>query len=58
VSVFQLAAFKRQRLLAFQEALRQHTEAKIKTARDTYTLLAKSLVCFKQMDKQQQPQFA
>lgn len=58
VARIELAAFKRQRLLAFQEALRQHTEAKIKTARDTYTLLAKSLVCFKQMDKQQQPQFA
>lgn len=50
----ELTTFKQQRLLAFQETLSLYAEAKVKTARDTYTLLAKSLVYFKQMDKQPQ----
>ncbi len=46
---FQLREYRRQEVLAFQDALTLFTEAKIKTARDTYALLAKSLLLFKQM---------
>ncbi len=34
-----------------QEGLTLHADAKVKTARDTYALLAKSLAAFKKMDQ-------
>ena len=46
-----MVTYNRQRLLAFEEALSSFAEAKIKTARDTYALLAKSITAFKQLDK-------
>lgn len=46
---FQLQSYHRQRLLSLQSGLVLYVEAKIKTARDTYALLAKSLTAFKTM---------
>lgn len=46
----QIMTFKKQQVLAFQDALCLFGEAKVKTARDTYALLAKSLLLFKQME--------
>ena len=44
----QLMEYHQQRRIALQEALVVYADAKIKTARDTYALLARSLVLFKQ----------
>ena len=46
----ELQNYQHRRLLAFQDALNVYSEAKVKTARDTYALLAKSLVAFKQFE--------
>jgi hypothetical protein len=47
----QLIAFNRQRQRSLQETLCVYTDAKIKTARDTFALLARSLTYFKQAEK-------
>ena len=49
-SMFQIQNFNRQRVLMMQEGLVMYADAKVKTARDTYALLAKSLATFKKMD--------
>ena len=48
--LFQIQNFNRQRILMMQEGLTMYADAKVKTARDTYSLLAKSLADFKKMD--------
>ena len=48
--MFQIQNFNRQRVLMMQEGLVMLADAKVKTARDTYALLAKSLATFKKMD--------
>ena len=48
--LFQIQNFNRQRILMMQEGLTMYADAKVKTARDTYALLAKSLADFKKMD--------
>jgi len=45
----ELLSFHRARLIMMSDALCVHAEAKIKTARDTYALLARSLSTIKQM---------
>ena len=50
VFLFQIQNFNRQRILMMQEGLTMYADAKVKTARDTYALLAKSLADFKKMD--------
>jgi len=47
----QLAAFSLQRHTTLQETLCVYADAKIKTARDTFALLARSLTYFKQADR-------
>ena len=47
----QLVAFSLQRRATLQETLCVYADAKIKTARDTFALLAKSLTYFKQADR-------
>ena len=37
-------------MLAYQDGLTSFAESQIKTARDTYTLLAKTMTSLKQMD--------
>lgn len=46
----ELQSHSRQRLLLYSEALATFADAKVKTARDTYALLAKSLSALKQME--------
>ena len=48
--LFQIQNFNRQRILMMQEGLTMYADAKVKTARDTYALLAKSLADLKKMD--------
>ncbi|XP_074645289.1 sorting nexin-32-like [Tubulanus polymorphus] len=45
----ELKAFHQQRLFALQDGIVQYADAKIKTARDTYALLAKTLTAIKQL---------
>ena len=47
---FRFRTFNRQRVLMMQEGLTMYADAKVKTARDTYALLAKSLADLKKMD--------
>lgn len=47
----QFQSFLRSRMLAYQDGLTAYVEAQIKTARDTYTLLAKTMTVLKQMEE-------
>ncbi|XP_063413494.1 sorting nexin-5-like isoform X2 [Mytilus trossulus] len=46
----ELKTFLRNRLISFEDCLSKFAESQIKTARDTYTLLVRSLTEIKQMD--------
>lgn len=46
----QLDQYKKQRIIDFQKALVLYAEAKVKTARDAYALLAKDLSSIKTME--------
>ncbi|XP_070559662.1 sorting nexin-6-like [Ptychodera flava] len=46
----EIVKYHRERVLAFQKALILYAEAKVKTARDTYALLARDLKKLKEMD--------
>lgn len=46
----ELQNYQHKKVLAFQDALNMFAEAKVKTARDSYALLAKSLSAFKQFE--------
>ena len=48
--IFQFKLFLQSRMLAYQDGLTNYAESQIKTARDTYTLLAKTMTGLKQMD--------
>lgn len=51
VIYYQFQSFLRSRMLAYQDGLTAYVEAQIKTARDTYTLLAKTMTVLKQMEE-------
>jgi hypothetical protein len=48
---FQLKMFLQARMLAYQDGLVAFCESQIKTARDTYTLLAKTMTVLKQSEE-------
>lgn len=50
VAAQELSQYKKQRIIDFQQALVLYAEAKIKTARDAYALLAKDLSSIKTME--------